>query len=103
MSVANTTIHVAFTKAKFPLMRRFHTSREYTFTSSCSEKIVARRSNFRCAAVGPIVEPASQPQSAMRFGYAKFRSRSQDAVIRVYDNAGTVIETHEPAGDFKEP
>src|SRR5438034_2452106 len=28
-------------------------------------------------------------------GYAKFRSRSHDAVIRVYDEAGNVIETHE--------
>jgi hypothetical protein len=25
------------------------------------------------------------------------------AVIRVYDDAGNVIETHEHAGDFKEP
>ena len=25
-----------------------------------------------------------------------------DAVIRVYDEAGNVIETHEHAGDFKE-
>jgi len=29
-------------------------------------------------------------------------SRSHDAVIRVYDAAGNVIETHEHAGDFKE-
>jgi hypothetical protein len=36
-------------------------------------------------------------------GYAKFYSRSHDAVIRVYDDAGNVIETHEHAGDFKEP
>ena len=35
-------------------------------------------------------------------GYAKFFSRSRDAVIRVYNEAGTVIETHEHAGDFKE-
>jgi len=35
--------------------------------------------------------------------YAKFRSRSHDAVIRVYDEAGNVIETHEHKGDFKEP
>ena len=35
-------------------------------------------------------------------GYAKFFSRSRDAVIRVYDEAGNVIETHEHAGDFKE-
>jgi hypothetical protein len=36
-------------------------------------------------------------------GYAKFRSRSHNVVIRVYDEAGNVIETHEHAGDFKEP
>ena len=35
-------------------------------------------------------------------GYAKFRSRSHHAVIRVYDEAGNVIETHEHAGDFRE-
>jgi hypothetical protein len=29
--------------------------------------------------------------------YAKFRSRSHRAVIRVYDGAGNVIETHEHA------
>jgi len=29
--------------------------------------------------------------------YAKFYSRSHDAVIRVYDAAGNVIETHEHA------
>jgi hypothetical protein len=32
-------------------------------------------------------------------GYAKFRSRSHQAVIRVYDEAGNVIETDEQAGD----
>ena len=35
-------------------------------------------------------------------GYAKFRSRSHDAVIRVYDEAGNVIETHEHTGVFKQ-
>jgi hypothetical protein len=35
--------------------------------------------------------------------YAKHRSRSHDAVIRVYNDAGNVIETHEHTGDFKEP
>ena len=29
-------------------------------------------------------------------------SRSHDAVIRVYDEAGNVIETHEHAGEFRE-
>jgi hypothetical protein len=35
--------------------------------------------------------------------YGKFRSRSYDAVIRVFDDTGNVIETHEHAGEFKEP
>ena len=35
-------------------------------------------------------------------GYAMYSSRSHDAVIRVYDAAGNVIETHEHTGDFKE-
>jgi hypothetical protein len=34
-------------------------------------------------------------------GYAQHRSRSHDAVIRVYDDAGNVIESHEHKGDFK--
>jgi len=34
--------------------------------------------------------------------YAKFYSRSHDAVIRVYDESGNVIEAHEHKGDFKE-
>ena len=36
-------------------------------------------------------------------GYARFYSRSHGAVIRVYDEADAVIETHKQAGDFKEP
>jgi hypothetical protein len=35
-------------------------------------------------------------------GYAKFYSRSHDAVIRVYDEAGNVIDMHEQAGEFRE-
>jgi hypothetical protein len=34
--------------------------------------------------------------------YAKFFSRSRDAVIRVYDEAGNVIPTYKHAGEFKE-
>ena len=34
---------------------------------------------------------------------AKHYSRSHDAVIRVYDEAGNVIETHEHGGDFTHP
>jgi hypothetical protein len=32
--------------------------------------------------------------------YAKFYSRSQPVIILVFDESGTVIETHELAGDF---
>jgi hypothetical protein len=35
-------------------------------------------------------------------GYAMHYSRSHDAVIRVYSQAGDLIETHERKGDFKE-
>jgi len=45
------------------------------------------------------VEPTAVSNA---ISYAKFRSRSHNAVIRVYDAAGNVIETHEHAGEFKE-
>lgn len=45
---------------------------------------------------------ASPNAVANAIGYAEHYSRSHDAVIRVYDDAGNVIETHEPKGDFKE-
>jgi hypothetical protein len=35
-------------------------------------------------------------------GYAEHRSRSHRAVIRFYDTAGNVIQTHEHKGEFKE-
>jgi hypothetical protein len=39
---------------------------------------------------------------ANAIGYAEHGSRSHHAVIRVYDEAGNVIEAHEHKGDFKE-
>jgi hypothetical protein len=44
-------------------------------------------------------EPDAIPNA---ISYAKFRSRSCNAVIRVYDEAGTLIETHEHKGEFGE-
>ena len=35
--------------------------------------------------------------------YAKFYSRSDDAVIHVYDEFGKVIEVHRSKGDFEKP
>ena len=42
----------------------------------------------------PGVEPVF-PEKDQAVGCAKFFSRSHTAVIRVYDEAGNVIETHE--------
>jgi len=41
----------------------------------------------------------TKPDDAV--SYAKFFSRSYDAVIRVYDEAGNVIEMRKHAGNFK--
>jgi hypothetical protein len=39
---------------------------------------------------------------ANAIGYAQFYSRSHDAVLRVYDAFGNVVETHDHAGNFCE-
>src|SRR6266496_1613809 len=54
--------------------------------------------------VTPYRSVASSEPNAVgnAIGYAKHRRRSHHAVIRVYDSAGNVIETHEHAGEFKE-
>jgi len=40
---------------------------------------------------------------ANAIGYVMHHSRSQRAVIRVYSEAGNLIQTHERKGDFREP
>jgi hypothetical protein len=49
-----------------------------------------------------MVATTQRPMGAVAVGtfHALF-SQSHDAVIRVYDAAGNLIETHEHAGDFK--
>ena len=59
-----------------------------------------RRSNLRCLPFGRLWYDGPNAVSNA-IGYAKHRSRSDNAVIRVYDEAGNVIETHEHTGDFK--
>ena len=54
---------------------------------------------MRCHSVSAT---ACQTQSATQLNYAKFYSRSHDAVIRVYDEPGNAIETPEHAGEFRE-
>src|SRR6266550_2858668 len=43
---------------------------------------------------------ANQTRSAMQSATRSFYSRSHDAVIRVYDEAGNVIQTYEHKGEF---
>ena len=51
----------------------------------------------------PAARGDSERKSASHaISYAKHFSRSHDAVIRVYDAAGNVIETYEHKGEFKE-
>ena len=47
--------------------------------------------------------PIALSSAHQRRDIAKFYSRSHQAVIRVYDAAQNLIETHEHKGDFKEP
>ena len=51
---------------------------------------------------GPIFAGSDAVRCAV--AYAKYRSlsRSHRAIIRVFNEAGDVIETHGDAGDFKE-
>jgi len=50
---------------------------------------------------GAYVSPNNGPNAAANAtGYAMRNRRSADAVIRVYDEGGNVIETHQHAGDF---
>jgi len=55
---------------------------------------------MRCRLAG--CGTANQTQLRMQSASAQHRSRSHNAVIRVYDAAGKVIETHEHEGDFEE-
>jgi hypothetical protein len=55
---------------------------------------LANRSSQRL--IGAIIQEPNAMSNAL--GYAKFRSRSDHAVIRVYDEAGNLIETHEQVG-----
>jgi hypothetical protein len=71
-----------------------------TFTRFARAKLNAAliSSPMRCHSGG-----CGTPNRMMQIEYAKFRSQSHGAVIRVYDAVGNVVETHDHAGDFKEP
>jgi hypothetical protein len=54
---------------------------------------------MRCRSVG--CGTANQTRFSNAIGHAEHRSRSHDAVVRVYDDTRKVIETHEHPGEFK--
>jgi len=61
----------------------------------CGVDLISDALPFRCLWYG-------EPNAASNaIDYAKFYSRSHDAVIRVYDEAGNIIKTHEQPGDFR--
>jgi hypothetical protein len=82
--------------------KRYHVcslhSNDKSDTNSARAKIIAALILFpmRCHSVG-----CGTSKSRAQLATRRFRSRSHDAVIRAYDDAGNVIETHEHAGDFK--
>ena len=64
----------------------------------CGVNLISDVLLFRCAVLSGAPDAINNA-----IEYAKLYSRSQDAVIRVYDQAGNVIETHEQAGQFQQP
>jgi hypothetical protein len=51
----------------------------------------------------PFLQRYAEPNAISNaVGYAKFYSCSYHALIRIYDDADNVIETHEHAREFKE-
>jgi hypothetical protein len=76
--------------------------RQCTFTKSARARTAAALILFptRCRSGRLWYDGPNAVTNAI--GYAMHSSRSHDAVIRVYDEAGNVIETHEHKGEFKE-
>jgi hypothetical protein len=78
-------------------------SRARAYHPKTADRCVLRRRLFPPrATLGQKFAKAGTPSEAPgpnavtnAIGYAEHCSRSHDAVVRVYDNAGNVIETHE--------
>jgi hypothetical protein len=85
-----------FGSAALVLQRPFS---PYTFTKSARAMMIAASVEFpmHCH---PVACGYTKVSDAV--DYAKFFSRSHDAVIQVYDHTGSVIETHDHKGDFRE-
>jgi len=58
------------------------------------------KNNLNISDTLPLRSPMGYDTPDNAIGYAMHSSRSHDDVIRVYDDAGNVIGTHEHKGDF---
>jgi hypothetical protein len=57
---------------------------------------------IRCGVTPKVILVGFGYGESNAIGAAGHSSRLHDAVIRVYDESGNVIETHEDKGEFKE-
>jgi hypothetical protein len=72
------------------------TSRAFISQRFAGSSSKARDRDFRpCSPFDRFPSPRGPNAIRDAIGYAKFYSRSHHAVIRVYDEAGNVIDTHE--------
>jgi hypothetical protein len=71
---------------------------------NCNRKSNSNRHNhtkiYSSTEVSP--QPAPSPYAVAANRLRQVFQRSHEAVIRVYDDAGNVIETHEQTGQLKE-
>jgi hypothetical protein len=73
------------------------------FTSRALPLVCLQPDKRKISRLADVCADRLQPNAISNaIDYAKFFSRSHRAVIRVYDDAGNVIETHDCAGEFRE-
>jgi len=68
--------------------------------SPAAQRQRRRGSHFRCRCGRLWYDGLEAVANAI--GYAMQYGRSRDAVIRIYDETGNVVETQEHKGDFKD-
>ena len=69
---------------------------------SCAIILTRKKADERNAAIRLGCGTASRTHSVMQSATQSFSAGHIIAVIRVFDDAGNVIETHKHVGDFKE-
>jgi len=71
------------------------------FTSRALPLVCPQPDKRKISRLAGVCADRLQPNAiSTAIGYAIFYSRSHEGVIRVYDEAGNVIETHEHKGEL---